>query len=304
MSGMMDGDEVKAVFRISGPELETDEIVVGRQGLRAGRGSDNTLVLNHREISRQHMRIIWREDDAYLVEDLNSSNGVYLNDARITPRLPQELSVGDVIRLGPYILKLEQLVVMQRAVRRTPPGSPFESLPEDKTAELLSSLNASHPPGVPRDASTWLAYLPAIFSEDDFIGRFLLIFESMLAPITWHIDNFDLYLSPRVASSEWLHWMASWFDVLFVPELPIERQRAILEQMGWLFMRRGTRAGLQRLLELYFDVPVDITEDDLCLFTVRLPYQANDPLLSSEALARRLIESQCPSFVSFRIELK
>jgi phage tail-like protein len=305
MSGMMDGDEVKAIFRISGPELETDEIVVGRQGLRAGRGSDNSLVLNHREISRQHMRIIWREDDAYLVEDLNSSNGVYLNDARITPRLPQELSVGDVIRLGPYVLKLEQMVVTQRAVRRpAPPEGPFETVQEARAAESIGSINASHPPGIPRDASTWLNYLPAIFSDDDFVGRFLLIFESMMAPITWHIDNFDLYLSPRVASSEWLRWMAGWFDVLLVPELPIERQRAILEQMGWLFMRRGTRAGIQRLLELYFEVPADITEDDLCLFTVRLPYRADDPLLSSEALARRLIESQCPSFVSFRIELK
>lgn len=295
----MDGDEVKALFRISGPELDTDEILVGRQGLRAGRGSDNSLVLNHREISRQHMRIVWREDDAYLVEDLNSSNGVFLNGARITPRLPQELAVGDTVMLGPFILKLEKLVFTQRVVRRIPTASDEVEEVEDSAVEGKAVI---HPPGIPRDASTWLKYLPSIYSDDEFVGRFLLIFESMMSPITWHIDNFDLYLSPRIAASEWLQWMASWFDVLLVPELPNERKRAILEQMGWLFLRRGTVSGIQRLLELYFGVPIEIVENQLCQFIVRVPFSETDPLLSSETLIRRLIDSQCPSFAAYRLE--
>lgn len=298
MEGMT-GDEVKALFRVSGPELDTDEILVGRQGLRAGRGSDNSLVLNHREISRQHMRIVWREDDAYLVEDLNSSNGVFLNDARITSRLPQELTVGDTIRVGPFILRLEKLVFSQRVVRRIQVADDLE---EEITESLIEGKAVVHPPGIPRDASTWLKYLPSIYSDDEFIGRFLLIFESMMAPVIWHIDNFDLYLSPNVAGSEWLQWMASWFDVLLIPELPVARQRNILEQMGWLFLRRGTVAGIQRLLELYFGVSVEIIEDQLCHFIVRVPFNEADPLLSSETLIRRLIDSQCPSFAAYRLE--
>ncbi len=299
----MNLDEVKALFRVSGPELDTDEIVVGRQGLRAGRGSDNSLVLNHREISRQHMRIVWREDDAYLVEDLNSSNGVFVNESRITSRLPQELTVGDTVRLGPFILKLERLVFSQRIVRRVSADDDLESPDRDESRDsLIEGVSITHPPGIPRDASTWLKYLPSIFSDDEFIGRFLLIFESMMVPVTWHIDNFDLYLSPNIAGSEWLQWMAAWFDVLLVPELPIARQRSILEQMGWLFMRRGTVAGIQRLLELYFGVSVEIIEDQLCHFIVRVPFSETDPLLSSEKLIRRLIESQCPSFAAYRLE--
>ena len=87
-----------------GPDLDFDEITVGRQGLRAGRLSDNSLTLNHREISRQHFRITWREDDRFLVEDLNSSNGVFLNDARLVARVAQILSEGDIIRAGPFLL--------------------------------------------------------------------------------------------------------------------------------------------------------------------------------------------------------
>ena len=192
-------DEIKALFRISGPDLDTDEVLVGRQGLRAGRGVDNSLVLNHREISRQHMRIIWRDDDTYLVEDLNSSNGVFFNEARIPSRVPQELSVGDTIRLGPFLLTLERLVFTQRAVAapRLIDGELPPPIADDNVA-------VGHPIGVPRDRSSWLQYLPAIYSDDEFMGRFLLIFESLLAPIVWRIDSIDLYFSPETAPQEWL----------------------------------------------------------------------------------------------------
>ena len=73
-------------------------------------GADNNLVLNHRELSRQHMRFIWRDDDKYLIEDLNSSNGVWFNDARIPPRVPQVLTEGDIIRCGPYLFTFAQLI--------------------------------------------------------------------------------------------------------------------------------------------------------------------------------------------------
>ena len=38
-----------------------------------------------------------------------------------------------------------------------------------------------------------------------------------------------------------------WFDLLMIDELPIDRKRAIVRQVGWLFLRRGTRVGLERL---------------------------------------------------------
>lgn len=292
-------DEIKALFRITGPDIDTDEILVGRQGLRLGRGADNSLVLNHREISRQHVRIVWREDDTYLVEDLNSSNGVFFNEARIPSRVPQEIDVGDSIRVGPYTLKLERFVITQRApaaIQRIIDDQPLA------TVESAASINIGHLPGVPRDRSTWLQYLPSIYSDDEFLGRFLLIFESVFAPIIWTIDNFDLYLSPETAPKEWLQWMGSWFDVLIVPELPDSRQREIIRQIGWLFLRRGTKAGLERILELYFGVIPEIIEDSPCHFVVRLPLSQSDNKLTAD-LADRLIDSQRPAFASYRLEV-
>lgn len=291
-------DEIKALFRITGPDLDTDEIVVGRQGLRAGRGADNSLVLNHREISRQHMRVIWREDDTYLIEDLNSSNGVYFNETRIPSRVPQELNVGDVIRAGPFALTLERLIYSQRpvAMQRSFDG---EAAP---LPALDAEIAVGHPMGVPRDKSSWLQYLPSIYSDDEFLGRFLLIFESLLAPVIWTVDSLDLYFSPETAPPEWLRWIGSWFDILIVPDLPEARQREIVRQIGWLFLRRGTKAGLERLLELYFGVIPEIIEDAPCHFIVRLPLSQSPHPLSAD-LADRLIDSQRPAFASYRLEV-
>lgn len=52
------------------------------------------------KISRRHARI-WREGEAFLVEDLGSINGTVVNDAvRLAPRQPRVLASGDRLRLG------------------------------------------------------------------------------------------------------------------------------------------------------------------------------------------------------------
>ncbi|MFC1960320.1 FHA domain-containing protein [Chloroflexota bacterium] len=298
-----------AQFRISGLDDYLDEIIVGTQGLTVGRSGENDYTLRHRELSRQHLRITWREDGRYLVEDLDSSNGSWINDKRLVPEVPVELNEGDIIRVGPYLFRLERL---------------FGAMPTERTPDVLHPRLESertlarrvqmpiHVPGVDSDRSNWLRYLPAIYSENDlhgFLGRFLLIFESIWSPIIWQIDNFEMYLSPDTAPGEWLRWMASWFDLLLVPELSLERQRTIVHQIGWLFLRRGTPAGLHRLLELYFGVGPEIIEDEPCHFVVRLPLSqmaATEETLEielAEQVASQLIEAQKPAFASYHLEI-
>lgn len=294
-------EAVKALFKLSGPDIPDDTIVVGSQGLRIGRSNDNSLPLNHREISRQHLRIIWREDK-YYVEDLNSSNGVFLNEERIESRDPHELKVGDTIRFGPFVMRLTSWIDPEPVISRPLLGEPLLMAQFGDNGASLNGRYADYPVGVPRDQSNWLKYLPSIFSDDEFLGRYLLIFESLLSPIVWTIDNFDLFLSPEVAPPQWLQWMTGWFDLLLLPELPIERQRQITQQIGWLFLRRGTPAGLQRLLELYFGVTPEIIENEPCHFVVRLALSKSDSKLGPE-VADRLIESQKPAFASYTLEV-
>ncbi|MFN0121989.1 MAG: protein kinase domain-containing protein [Blastocatellia bacterium] len=51
-------------------------------------------------VSRRHARI-FVQNNQYLIEDLNSSNGTFINgQTRLAPRQPQALSSGDEVRLG------------------------------------------------------------------------------------------------------------------------------------------------------------------------------------------------------------
>ncbi len=56
-------------------------------------------------VSRRHARIYTRDGVCY-VEDLDSTNGTYLNSERLTPYLPYVLSSGDTLTLGTARLKI------------------------------------------------------------------------------------------------------------------------------------------------------------------------------------------------------
>ena len=68
--------------------------------LTIGRASDNTVVLNHPQVSAQHA-VVEKSDGGYRIVDLNSTNHVFVNGQRSTTEL---LRTGDEIRVGPYRL--------------------------------------------------------------------------------------------------------------------------------------------------------------------------------------------------------
>jgi hypothetical protein len=65
-----------------------------------GRWADNDVVVDDRWVSRYHARIE-RQDDRYVIEDLDSKNGTFVNGQRITG--PTVLSDGDQVQVTPLI---------------------------------------------------------------------------------------------------------------------------------------------------------------------------------------------------------
>src|SRR5271155_5039877 len=61
-----------------------------------GRGSDAHIMLGHPLVSRQHAQIV-REGESWVLVDLQSTHGTYVNGDRIERR---PLRPGDRIRLG------------------------------------------------------------------------------------------------------------------------------------------------------------------------------------------------------------
>jgi serine phosphatase RsbU (regulator of sigma subunit) len=78
--------------------LAVECVVLGRQ-------RDSTIELDAPAVSRHHARIV-RRDDAYLIEDLHSSNGTFVNGKAV--REPVRLDDGDDVQIGPYSFTFRQ----------------------------------------------------------------------------------------------------------------------------------------------------------------------------------------------------
>jgi hypothetical protein len=76
-----------------GTQIEVDdELLIGRQASDAGKLGDDA------EISRQHARISRGPDGEFVVEDLGSTNGTFVNGKRIDA--PRRLADGDRLEVG------------------------------------------------------------------------------------------------------------------------------------------------------------------------------------------------------------
>src|SRR5262249_17138831 len=162
-------------------------------------------------------------------------------------------------------------------------------------------------PAVAASASSYLKYLPAIYSADDFLGRFLLIFETILSPIDHTVGNLHYYFDAQMTPPELLPWLASWLGLALDERWPEEQRRALILAAVELYQWRGTRRGLSEFLRLYTGIPPEITEPgvgrrgvtaaDAFKFTVRL--RVPDPAQVDRAMVEAIIETEKPAHTGY-----
>jgi hypothetical protein len=80
-------------------------IELADQQITLGRANDATLVLTDDYASTYHARI-YPQDGQWLVEDLNSTNGTYLDRQKVTRATP--VPPGVPIRIGKTVLELRR----------------------------------------------------------------------------------------------------------------------------------------------------------------------------------------------------
>jgi hypothetical protein len=91
---------------VSSPALDRgEEIRVDSIPISVGRGGQNDVALDGDEFSSaRHARFEARRDGLW-VEDLGSTNGTFVNGARVTT--PRRLGKGDVVRVGQSDFRVE-----------------------------------------------------------------------------------------------------------------------------------------------------------------------------------------------------
>ena len=166
-------------------------------------------------------------------------------------------------------------------------------------------------------ASTYLDYLPSIFRQEPFLGRFLLAFETVLSGrppdrpgLETAIGRLADYLDPATTKAEFLPWLAGWVALSLRADWSEATRRSFIQQIVPLYRLRGTRAGLQRMLELYtgdqgrVEVQDDF-EQPAHYFQVRLTLSEPDPALlrRKQQIARAIIDQEKPAHTFYALQI-
>ena len=87
----------------NGKDLKDGSIIPIRSDLTIGRKDDNSIVLSDQHVSGNHVKILVK-NNLLFIEDLNSTNGTYLNGNKISGKM--KLSNKDEIKIGTAIFKI------------------------------------------------------------------------------------------------------------------------------------------------------------------------------------------------------
>jgi phage tail-like protein len=162
--------------------------------------------------------------------------------------------------------------------------------------------------------SSYLEFLPAIFRQDPFAGQFLLAFETVLSGaggqpgLETTISRIADYFDPVTTEAEFLPWLAGWVTLSLRADWDEQTQRGFIQQIVPLYRLRGTKAGLERLLELYTGQLPEVDDDfeqPGHFFQVRLRLTEADPVLlqRKQQIARAIIDQEKPAHTFYALQV-
>ena len=114
--------------------------IFDKEVISIGRARDNDIVIENLSVSRNHSRIRLK-DDRYILTDLNSANGTYVNGVKVTRT---ELVNNDVITIGKHKLHFVDKPVSDEQVILDAFGADKTMLVEKASIAKLVILKGKH----------------------------------------------------------------------------------------------------------------------------------------------------------------
>ncbi|HEX5416464.1 MAG TPA: phage tail protein, partial [Chloroflexota bacterium] len=121
---------------------------------------------------------------------------------------------------------------------------------EGAPAAILDGVVYAIAAGAATLESKYIRFLPRIYQSDQFLSRFLLIFQSLLDPVEQSVDNIPNYIDPDLTPPRFLPWLASWVGVTLDPDLDESTQRTLIRNAVRISRWKGTRRGLREELQI------------------------------------------------------
>ena len=164
------------IFR--GDSVES-ELHLGRQTVRIGRDTRNDIVLDDKTVTRFHAEVI-PEGGRFYIADLNSRNGVWINNQRIKGKTP--LALGVAATVGAYELTLEDDVAssdfddLAQGAAPTVVSTSASPAPQASSASTARGRPAPKPGALTKATSS-----PALFWPIVAVGTVILCVATYLA---------------------------------------------------------------------------------------------------------------------------
>lgn len=133
------------------------EIPFDKDSLSLGRKADNDIVIDNPAVSGHHCRISM-QGGTYFVEDLESTNGTFVNEKRIKK---SGLHHNDVVGVAKHALVFLEDAPPPEAAPEPPAEPPADAtmmISEEKQAELVASSSAFAKSGA-KERAGWLRVL-------------------------------------------------------------------------------------------------------------------------------------------------
>jgi len=135
---MRSGPTVGKIYPLDAPEITI------------GRDAGNTITINDGEVSRKHARMELR-GSTYLIQDLGSTNGTFVNGARISAM--QVLNAGDTVAFGQGIVLVYEPVADQNAtILSSKPPQPSSQVTAQSPMPIPTPKPSPAPSPAPRPA--------------------------------------------------------------------------------------------------------------------------------------------------------
>ncbi|PYY10392.1 MAG: hypothetical protein DMG61_21840 [Acidobacteria bacterium] len=111
------------------------EIPLSQGVTTIGRLPDNVIQVDNLAVSGHHAKIYW-DNEKYVIEDNNSLNGTYVNNARVNRRA---LKDGDNVLIGKHILSFKEDWREDRSGRSVAAGPSASPMPKLDPAVMLDT---------------------------------------------------------------------------------------------------------------------------------------------------------------------
>jgi phage tail-like protein len=95
-----------------------------------------------------------------------------------------------------------------------------------------------------------------------WLALFLQAFQRVLVELEDEIDDVHRTFDPDVAPGDFLEWLGGWVALSFRADLKDDRRREFIRRAVTLYRRRGTRRGLEEILEVHTGLPVEAVQVD------------------------------------------